>query len=85
MFSDLVTDEILLGIAIGLVFDEVGRKLVLSRVRTILGAEECADVDDDSDSRDDTATRGDSTSAHTDTADYFDPTVAGGADKVRTQ
>jgi len=80
MFSDIATDEILIGIAIGLVFDEVGRRLIIRRVKSVLDVDECVDVDDDADGEDDTADESDSTSAHAKTVDYFDPTKAGGAD-----
>lgn len=76
----MFSDEILFGIAIGLVFDELGRRLIVRRAKTLLDVDGCVDVDGDGDGEDDTVDSGDNTSAHAKTVDYFDPDVDGGAD-----
>lgn len=79
----MFSDEILFGIAIGLVFDELGRRLIVRRAKTLLSVDGCVDVDVDDDCEDDTATGENSRDAHAKTVDYFDPTKAGGADDDR--
>lgn len=46
MPESIITDQILLGIAIGIAFDEIGKRIIATRFRTVLGVDDC-DVEDD--------------------------------------
>lgn len=70
MFDALLTDQLVLGSAIGVVFDDLGKRIVAARLGTV--------VDDDCE--DDTTTGKNSTNAHADTVDYFLLDVDAGAD-----
>ena len=58
MSESIITDQILLGIAIGIAFDELGKRIIATRLRTLLGVGHCDAEDDDEADRDNTGTAG---------------------------